>query len=404
MTDTSNIVKHPASIERDEPEARQETHAESTGPAAQPQSGIDATLKPSASDIAARRRLKRRRMMFSLLPLALVVGGYFYVTGGRYVSTDNAYVQADMVGISTDVSGLVAGIDVHENELVKAGQVLFRLKPDSFAIALEGAQAELGQVRNQILGLQASYQQSLAEITQAEADLPFYQATFKRQQDLVATSASSRATFDQAKHDLDAAQQKVAVAKAQAQSALAQLGGNADQPVEQNPLYLQAKAKVDEAQRQLNDATIRAPFDGIVTNVNSLQVGSYLQAAQQAFSLVSSDHLWITANPKETELTGIEPGQPVTISVDTYPDARWEGKVASISPASGSSFSLLPAQNTSGNWVKVVQRIPMRVSIDNKSGQPPLRVGMSVNVEVDTGHPRGLPSFITNLFGGGNHV
>jgi len=404
MTDTSNIVKHPASIERDEPEARQETHAESTGPASQPQSGIDATLKPSASDIAARRRLKRRRMMFSLLPLALVVGGYFYVTGGRYVSTDNAYVQADMVGISTDVSGLVAGIDVHENELVKAGQVLFRLKPDSFAIALEGAQAELGQVRNQILGLQASYQQSLAEITQAEADLPFYQATFKRQQDLVATSASSRATFDQAKHDLDAAQQKVAVAKAQAQSALAQLGGNADQPVEQNPLYLQAKAKVDEAQRQLNDATIRAPFDGIVTNVNSLQVGSYLLAAQQAFSLVSSDHLWITANPKETELTGIEPGQPVTISVDTYPDARWEGKVASISPASGSSFSLLPAQNTSGNWVKVVQRIPMRVSIDNKSGQPPLRVGMSVNVEVDTGHPRGLPSFITNLFGGGNHV
>ncbi|KAB2698943.1 HlyD family secretion protein [Ochrobactrum sp. Kaboul] len=404
MTDTSNIVKHPAAIERDGPEARQETHAESTGPAAQPQSAIDAALKPSASDIAARRRLKRRRMMFSLLPLALVVGGYFYVTGGRYVSTDNAYVQADMVGISTDVSGLVAGIDVHENELVKAGQVLFRLKPDSFAIALEGAQAELGQVRNQILGLQASYQQSLAEITQAEADLPFYQATFKRQQDLVATSASSRATFDQAKHDLDAAQQKVAVAKAQAQSALAQLGGNADQPVEQNPLYLQAKAKVDEAQRQLDDATIRAPFDGIVTNVSSLQVGSYLQAAQQAFSLVSSDHLWITANPKETELTGIEPGQPVTISVDTYPDARWEGKVASISPASGSSFSLLPAQNTSGNWVKVVQRIPMRVSIDNKNGQPPLRVGMSVNVEVDTGHPRGLPRFITNLFGGGNHV
>jgi len=404
MTDTSNIVKHPAAIERDEPEARQETHAESTGPASQPQSAIDATLKPSASEIATRRRLKRRRIMFSLLPLALVVGGYVYVTGGRYVSTDNAYVQADMVGISTDVSGLVAGIDVHENELVKAGQVLFRLKPDSFAIALEGAQAELGQVRNQILGLQASYQQSLAEITQAEADLPFYQATFKRQQDLVATSASSRATFDQAKHDLDAAQQKVAVAKAQAQSALAQLGGNADQPVDQNPLYLQAKAKVDEAQRQLDDATVRAPFDGIVTNVNSLQVGSYLQAAQQAFSLVSSDHLWITANPKETELTGIEPGQPVTISVDTYPDARWEGKVASISPASGSSFSLLPAQNTSGNWVKVVQRIPMRVSIDNKSGQPPLRVGMSVNVEVDTGHPRGLPSFITNLFGGGNHV
>ena len=164
-----------------------------------------------------------------------------------------------------------------------------------------------------------------------------------------------------------------------------ELGGNADQPVEQNPLFLQAKAKLDEAQRQLDDATVRAPFDGIVTNVNSLQVGSYLQAAQQAFSLVSSDHLWITANPKETELTGIEPGQPVTISVDTYPDARWEGKVASISPASGSSFSLLPAQNTSGNWVKVVQRIPVRIKLTADAEDAMLKTGMSATVAVDTG-------------------
>ncbi|MBK3745381.1 HlyD family secretion protein, partial [Paraburkholderia aspalathi] len=229
---------------------------------------------------------------------------------------------------------------------------------------------------------------------------PFYETTYRRQQNLVATAASSRATFDQAEHDLDAARQKVTVAKAQAKSALAQLGGNLDQPVEQNPLYLQAQAKVDDAQRLLDDSVVRAPFNGIVTNVSSLQVGSYLQASQQAFSLVSTDNVWVSANPKETELTDIQPGQAITILVDTYPGVEWKGRVASISPASGSSFSLLPAQNTSGNWVKVVQRIPMRVSIDDIAGKPPLRVGMSVSVEVDTGHARGLPTFITNLFGG----
>lgn len=403
MNDTTNVVNHPASVERSGQEIRPSDriggpeNAEDLPPAA-------TSPVPNPVQAANRRRLKRRRMLFALLPVALIVGGYFYVTGGRYMSTDNAYVQADMIGLSTDVSGLVATINVRENQAVKAGDILFSLKPDSFRIALEGAQAELGQVRNQIMGLQASYQQSLAEIKQAEADLPFYEAAFNRQKDLVATNASSRATFDQAKHDLDAAQQKVAVATAQAQLALAQLGGTVDQPIEQNPLYLQSQAKVDDARRQFDDSVVRAPFDGIVTNVNALQVGAYLEASQQAFSLISTDNVWIAANPKETELTNIVPGQKVTISVDTYPGTTWQGEVASISPASGASFSLLPAQNTSGNWVKVVQRIPMRVSINDTAGKPPLRVGMSVDVEVDTGKARGLPRFITNIFaGGGSH-
>ncbi|MFQ0812402.1 hemolysin secretion protein D [Brucella anthropi] len=398
MTDPSNIVKHPAA----EPVRSERPHdadAEKAAPAAQG----PVTLSDAPAD-RARRRLKRRRLLFSLLPLALLAGGYFYVTGGRFMSTDNAYVQADILGVSTDVSGLVASIDVRENETVKTGQVLFTLKPAPFRIALEGAEAELGHVRNQIVTLKASYQQALAEIQRAEADLPYYEATYKRQQNLVATRAASQAVLDQAKHDLDAARQKVIVARAKAQSALAELGGDAGQPVEQNPLFLQAKAKVDDARRQLDDSVVRAPFDGIVTNVNSLQIGSYLEASQQAFSLVSTDHLWILANPKETELTHIEPGQEATISVDTYPGVKWKGKVTSISPASGASFALLPSQNTSGNWVKVVQRIPMRVSITDTSGKPPLRVGMSVDVEVDTGHARGLPNFIARLFGSSEHV
>jgi membrane fusion protein (multidrug efflux system) len=154
----------------------------------------------------------------------------------------------------------------------------------------------------------------------------------------------------------------------------------------------------DEAARQLAHTIVRAPFAGIVTNVPSLQPGQYLAAAATAFNIVSTDHVWVQASPKETELTYVKPGQKVTVDVDTYPGERWAGTVDSISPASASSFSLLPAENTSGNWVKVVQRIPMRILVNNAPGKPPLRVGMSVEVNVDTGHARGFPSFFTDLF------
>jgi membrane fusion protein (multidrug efflux system) len=358
-----------------------------------------ASAEPVPAVTPVRRRSLKRPILFALLPIALIAGGYFYVTGGQIMETDNAYLQADMVGVSTDVAGTVAAVNVYENEEVKAGQVLFQLKPDSFRIALEGAEAKLAAARNELLNLKASYAQTLAQIAQVEADIPYYQTAFDRQQTLITNAAASHATYDQAKHDLDAAKQKVTVAKAQAKTTLAQLGGDANQPIEQNPLYLEAKSAVDDAQRQFDDTTVRAPFDGVVTNVNALQPGSYLDAAQQAFSLVSTKNMWIAANPKETELTYVKPGQPVTITVDTYPGVEWKGKVASVSPASGASFALLPAQNTSGNWVKVVQRIPMRVTIDDTAGKPPLRVGMSTLVAVDTGRARGLPDMVQKLLG-----
>ena len=354
-------------------------------------------VAPVAAKPVGKRRSLLRPFLFLLLPVALVAGGYYYVTGGQIMSTDNAYVQADMVGVSTDVAGTVIAIEVRDNDTVAKGQVLYRLKPDSYQTALDAANAQLGTVRNQILTLQASYKQSLAQIAQAQADIPFYEASFKRQQDLSASAASSRATFDQAKHDLDSAKQKVLVARAQAQAMLAQLGDDPDQPVEKNPFYLQAQTGVENARRDLADTVVRAPFDGVVTNVSSLQVGGYLQASQAAFSLVSSAKVWIGASPKETELTYVRPGQTVTISVDTYPGVEWHGKVDSISPASGASFSLLPAQNTTGNWVKVVQRIPMRVRVETPAGKPPLRVGMSVTAEINTGHAHGLPDFAQKL-------
>lgn len=340
---------------------------------------------------ARPKRQRTRIALFTLLPIGLLVAGYLYVTGGQIISTDNAYIQADHVGVSTDVSGLVASIDVKDNQRVAQGQVLFTLKPEPFEIALASAKAQLGNVRNQILNLKANYNQALAEIDQAQIDLSYYQTSFQRQQTLLSVSAVSKTNYDDAKHALDSTRQKIAVAKGTAQMVLAQLGGNIDTPVEQQPTYLQALAAVDEAQRNLTNSVVRAPFDGIVTNVDSLQVGSYLQPPQSGISLVSDENLWVAASPKETELTNMKPGQPVDISVDSYPGVQWHGTVESISPASGSSFSLLPAQNTTGNWVKVVQRIPVRISIDDAGQKPPLRTGMSVEARINTGKARGLP-------------
>ena len=356
---------------------------------------------PTPPPAPTRRRSWRRPLLFALLPVALVAGGYVYVTGGQIMSTDNAYVQADMVGVSTDVAGTVISIEVHDNEVVKKGQILYRLRPDTYQITLDGAKAQLGTVHDQVLTLHATYTMALAQVAQAQADLDFYETNFKRQKDLLATGAGTKAAFDSAQHDLEATRQKIAVAKAQAETALAQLSGDANQTIENNPFYLQAKSAVDNAQRDLNDTIVSAPFDGVVTNVDAIQPGSYLQASQTAFSLVSTTNMWVEASPKETELTYVRTGQPATVTVDTYPGVEWKGVVDSLSPASGSSFSLLPAQNTTGNWVKVVQRIPLRVRIEDMQGKPPLRVGMSVAVDVDTGHARGLPDFVTRWLGRG---
>jgi membrane fusion protein (multidrug efflux system) len=362
----------------------------------QPPAEPTTSAQPAETVDPKRQRL--RTGLFLLLPVALVGFACLYMFGGQVVSTDNAYIQADRVGVSTDVAGIVEAVEVTDNQLVSKGQVLFRLRPEPFQIALNNAKAQLGEVRNQLMNLKASYEQAQAEITQAQADAPYYQKNLARLEKLVSVSAVSQTQYDDALHNLQTTQQKVAVARAQAQATLAQLGGSLDLPLEQQPTYQQAQARVDEAQRNLSNSVVVAAFAGVVTNVDSLSAGAYLQPPQSGFSLVSSEHMWVAASPKETELTHMQAGQPVTISVDAYPGVTWHGTVDSISPASGSSFSLLPAQNTTGNWVKVVQRIPVRIRIDDMAGKPPLRHGMSVEADVDTGQARGLPDFLTSLF------
>jgi membrane fusion protein, multidrug efflux system len=358
---------------------------------------------PPARPVATRRlprRLLVRWALLAFLPLALIAGAYWYVIGGQVMSTDDAYVEADKVGVSTDVSGIVKEVDVAENQHVEAGQVLYRLDDLPFRLALDRAGAQLGMVADALNALKANYGDMQTQIQQAQYDVEYYGTEFHRQQTLLGGGVASQQTFDTARRNLQSAQQKLASLNQQLSAIAANLNGDPDGPVERNPRYLDAVAQRDEAQRQLDHTVIKAPFAGIATNVPSIGPGRYLAASTTAFYLVAADHVWVDSNPKETELTYVRIGQSVTVTVDTYPGTEWRGTVESISPAAAQEFSLLPAQNTSGNWVKVVQRIPMRVRVDTSDKNlPSLRAGMSVEVDVDTGHARGLPHFLAALFG-----
>ena len=340
------------------------------------------------------RRERVRWMLFGLLPIALIIGGLWYVLGGAIMSTDDAYVDAEKVGISTDVAGIVQSVEVKDNAHVDAGQILYRLDPRQFEIALDSAKANLAQIALNVDAMKQDYQHMLSDAAAAQAQVDLDQLNFNRQDMLLKTGTTSQALYDQAKYTLANDKGKLESLQQQAKVQLAKLGGDPNTPIDKLPQYSQAQAQIDEAQRQLDHTVVKAPFAGVATSVPSIAPGKYLAASTTAFYLVDTDHTWIAANPKETELTYVRPGQPVTISIDTYPGVTWQGTVESVSPAASQEFSLLPAQNTSGNWVKVVQRVPMRVHVDTSDkNKPPLRAGMSAEVNVDTGHARGFPHF-----------
>ena len=337
---------------------------------------------------ARRRRLLRPALMLGGVAAVMAGALSYWINGGQVVSIDNAYVRADKLSVATDVSGLVASVPVHEGEAVRKGDVLFRLNPRPFGIALNAAEANLAQTRLQLEAMQRDYRRMQNDVAVKQAQVGMDQARFDRANGLVGHGDVSRQIYDDARFQLLADQHGVEAAKGVAEVQLARLGGDASADVTRLPEYQQAAAKVAEAERQLNDSVVRASMDGVVTGVSDLQPGSYLAAGTAAFGLVSTDHVWVDANPKETELTWVHAGDPVSLTVDTYPGRTWHGVVDSVSPASGSEFSILPAQNSSGNWVKVVQRIPMRIKVERRAGDPPLRSGMSVVADVDTGHQR----------------
>jgi membrane fusion protein (multidrug efflux system) len=354
-----------------------------------------AGIPPRVIDAPARgaqsgRKLLRPVLMLGGIGVVLVGSVYYWLAGGRYVSIDDAYAQAAKVSVATDVSGIVADVAVHDGQHVAKDDVLFRLDPRQFQIALDGARANLSATALMIDAMKRDYHRMLHDVDARQAQVAADQANYDRYANLVRGGSVTRADYDDARFKLVADQQTVESLKVQAQVQLAKLNGDATIATTAMPQYQQALAAVAEAQRQLDHTVVHAPFAGIVTHVDSLQPGQYLAAATSAFGLVSTDHVWMEGNPKETDLTWVKPGDPATVSIDTYPGRTWHGTVESISPNSGSEFSILPAQNSSGNWVKVVQRIPIRVRVDRAAADPEFRAGMSVEIDIDTGHTRKL--------------
>jgi membrane fusion protein (multidrug efflux system) len=342
----------------------------------------------------SRRKLLRPLLMIGGIVAVIVGSGWWWLQGGRYVSIDNAYVRAAKLPVSTDVSGIVGEVDVKEGQHVSKDDVLYRLRDRQVQIALTGAKANMEQVAQTMESMKRDYQRMLRDIDTKQAQVAADQANYDRFANLVKGGGVTRAEYDDARFKLAADKAALDGLREQAQVQLARLGGNPDVDVTQTPQYQQAEAQVAEQQRQLDHTVVRAPFSGIVTNVDATQPGMYLTASTAAFGLVSDERVWIEANPKETELTWVKPGDHVEVEIDTYPGHVWSGHVESIAPASGSEFSILPAQNSSGNWVKVVQRIPLRIVVDRHEGDPELRAGMSVEATIDTGHVRHLSDLI----------
>ncbi len=366
----------------------------------------DATQAPEQSATAqapAARRRHLRGWLLALGPLVLLLAGaYYLLTTGRYVGTDNAYVNAHVVALSAEVGGTIRNVDVVENQHVRQGEVLFRIDPASYRIALARAEAGLGTARTRLDALKANYRQKQEELTLAETNADFARRELERRSQLAKQRLVSENELDTARNTLDTARQQVAVVRQQRAEILAELLGDADLPAERFPDYRAALAAREQAQLDLARTEVRAPFDGIASHVPD--PGQYLAPGTAVMSLVAEHEVWIDANYKETELTYVRPGQPVSISVDTYPGRTWRGVVQSVSPATGAQFSVLPAQNATGNWVKVVQRIAVRIAVHEEAGAPPLRAGMSTEVEIDTGHRGALPAFlhaVASWFSGG---
>jgi membrane fusion protein (multidrug efflux system) len=336
------------------------------------------------------RALLRPLLMIGGILIVAVGSGTYWLTGGRYVSIDDAYVRAAKETLSTDVSGIVASVPVREGQHVKKGDVLLRLDPMQFKIMLQSATANRNSIVSDLNAMKVDYQRMMRDVEVKQSQVQSDQANFERYANLVKSGGVTKADYDNARFLLAADQQSVIALRTHAEVQLAKLQGDPNVDVHTMPDYLQAQARVDEAQRQLDHAVIYAPFNGIVTQVDTVQPGMYLAASTAAFGIVSTEDVWVEANPKETELTWVKDGNPVNVTVDTYPGRTWKGVVESIAPNSGSEFSVLPAQNTSGNWVKVVQRIPVRIHVERQAGEPELRAGMSVEADIDTGHRRTL--------------
>ena len=345
-------------------------------------------------------RLFTRIFLIFIVPLIAVIGaGHFWIKSTRYVSTENAYIKANHLAVSSDINGRTQSVFVRENDKVKKGDLLFQLDQEPYEIELARTDAELGNIKNQLQALRAEYQTGLAEWKDAQQETAYYRRVFSRQKKLMERGVSSRARYDEAERKLTHARQKTRTLNQRTRQALAKLGGNLNTTLQQHPLYLEGLARRQQAALNLRRTKVFAPADGLVGKV-SLQVGEYVQRGKAILPIVQSGEYWIEANLKETQLTHVRPGQSATVVIDAYPNHEWTAKVASISPSTGAELSLLPPQNASGNWVKVVQRVPVRLKLKKISDEFFLRAGMTVRTSIDTGRDRSLLQVINSVIMG----
>ena len=330
----------------------------------------------------------RRSLMLALPTVVIAFGAAVYLAEEPYVSTDDAFVRAAKVTVNARVAGQAVEIAVRDNEHVRKGQVLFRIDPEPYRIAVDQAEARLGSARLQIDALKATYRQQQAELQSARDSAAFDQREYDRKKALVASDFTPRAVYERAERDLKIARQHIASIEQQIASTVVALNGDPAIEIDRHPAVRAAKAQLDRAQLDLSYAAVTAPEDGVVTRVDDLQLGGFVNPGAPVFSLLSSRRVWIEANFRETGLTHMHPGQEATIDVDAYPDRTFRAHVVSMSPGTGSDFSVLPPENATGNWVKVVQRLPVRLELDDVDPNRPLFSGISATARVDTGYRR----------------
>ena len=330
-------------------------------------------------------RERLRRPLLIIFPILLAAAGAtYYFAEEPYVSTDDAFVRAAKESVNARVAGQVVEIAVKDNQRVKQGQLLFQIDPVPYRIAIDQAAARLDSARLQVNELKATYRQQLAELQSASATVDFDEREYARRKALVTDGWTPREVFDQADTTLRVARQRVASDTQQIAHTVAALDGDPNIEVDRHPSVRAAKAQLDQARLDLSYATVVAPDDGIVARVEDLQVGDYVNPGAAVFSLMSSRDIWIEANFRETGLTHMRPRQAAAIEVDAYPGHAFKAHIVSMSPATGSDFAVLPPENATGNWVKVVQRLPVRLELDRTDPDRPLFSGMSVFVRVDT--------------------
>jgi len=354
--------------------------------------------KGTATVSRARRMGFARFLLLVVIPLVALTGGVFWwLNSGRYVTTDNAYVGSQKVLITPQVSGPIVAIHVVEGQKVKAGDPLFDIDPEPFKIALALAQGRLGGAKVEFDNLRASFLSNQDQIKMGEDSVRVRQADFDRKNELLSRSAGTISDRDTSMATLLQAKQLLEFVRQQQAATIVKLGGSLDAPIENFPQYIQAKAGMDEAERNVRNTKILAPIDGVATQVAQIELGRVAAAGQPVFAVVADAGLWVDANPKESDLTYVREGMPATVTIDAFPDQAWTGKICSIAPGTGAQFAILPPQNASGNWVKVVQRVPLRFCFGSGEDTRNLRAGMSAYLSIDTGRSRTLRGVFGDL-------